>query len=79
MRRTNEVRDGRRPEGTGRLGRDWLREHTIADVRDLAADLASQGDDMRDLLNAVDGLESVLRSIDAMDRAERRGKVEVPG
>jgi hypothetical protein len=41
--------------------RDWLTEKTIPNVRALAKDLENAGEDVRDLVAAIDELEVILR------------------
>jgi len=41
--------------------RDWLTEKTIPTVREIARDLESAGEDVRDLIEAIDELEMILR------------------
>src|SRR5436853_7603109 len=41
--------------------RDWLIEKTIPTVREIARDLENGGEDVRDLIEAIDELEMILR------------------
>ncbi len=41
--------------------RDWLTEKTIPTVREIARDLENAGEDVRDLIEAIDELERILR------------------
>jgi hypothetical protein len=56
-------------KGLGRAGpaklrketRDWLTQKTIPTVREIARDLENAGEDVRDLVEAIDELEMILR------------------
>jgi len=41
--------------------RDWLTQKTIPTVREIARDLENAGEDVRDLIEAIDELEMILR------------------
>ena len=41
--------------------REWLTEKTIPNVRAIAKDLENAGEDVRDLVAAIDELEAILR------------------
>jgi hypothetical protein len=41
--------------------RDWLTQKTIPNVRAIARDLENAGEDVRDLVAAIDELEAILR------------------
>ena len=41
--------------------RDWLTQKTIPTVREIARDLENAGEDVRDLIEAIDELERILR------------------
>ena len=41
--------------------RDWLANKTIPNVREIARDLENAGEDVQDLLAAIDELEKLLR------------------
>jgi len=41
--------------------RDWLANKTIPNVREIARDLENAGEDVHDLLAAIDELEALLR------------------
>lgn len=41
--------------------RDWLANKTIPNVREIARDLENAGEDVEDLLAAIDELEALLR------------------
>jgi len=51
--------------------REWLNTHTIADVRGIAADLENVGEDVSDLLEALDELEAVVNEEPSRVRAPR--------
>ena len=40
--------------------KEWLSAHTIEDVREIAQDLENAGEDVGDLLEALDELEAVI-------------------
>jgi hypothetical protein len=42
------------------LANDWLSHHTLKDIRDLARELSSRGEDVTDLVGAVNELEALL-------------------
>lgn len=79
VRRTEPARRDPPNWDTDRLDRERLRAHVIPDVRDLANDLESRGEDVSDLRDAVDGLDRALASIDRLEAKEKRGRVDVPG
>jgi len=41
--------------------RDWLASHTIRDAQSIATDLENAGEDVTDLLHAIDDLEALVR------------------
>ena len=41
---------------------EWLEEHTIHDVRAIAKDLENAGEDVSELVDAINDLEAVVRS-----------------
>jgi hypothetical protein len=41
--------------------REWLTKKTIPNVREIARDLENAGEDVRDLIAAIDELETILR------------------
>ena len=41
--------------------RDWLTQKTIPTVREIARDLENAGEDVRDLIEAINELEMILR------------------
>ena len=42
--------------------RDWLANKTIPNVREIARDLENAGEDVHDLLAAIEDLEALLKS-----------------
>lgn len=42
------------------LANEWLSHHTLKDIRELANELSSQGEDVTDLVGAVNELEALL-------------------
>lgn len=55
--------------------RDWLANRTIPNVREVAQDLEDAGEDVRDLVKAIDELEALLdeRPMTAPQRGEAKG------
>lgn len=51
--------------------REWLNTHTIADVRAVARDLENAGEDVSDLVDAINDLEALVNT-DPM-RGSHRG------
>ncbi len=51
--------------------RTWLSQHTIRDVRTIAGDLENAGEDVHDLREALDGLESLVREESRQPRRSR--------
>jgi len=47
------------------LANEWLSHHTLRDIRDLARELSSQGEDVTELVGAVNELEALLRETHA--------------
>lgn len=41
--------------------REWLSTHTLQDVRGIAKDLENAGEDIHELLGAIDELEALLQ------------------
>jgi len=54
-----------------RQTREWLATHTIQDVRILATDLENAGEDVDDLLEALDELEAVVNEEPSHTRRPR--------
>jgi hypothetical protein len=42
------------------LANDWLSHHTLKDIRELARELSSRGEDVTELVGAVNELEALL-------------------
>lgn len=40
--------------------RDWLAEHTLADVRGIARDLENAGEDVSELVDAINELDALV-------------------
>ena len=71
------IRDGQSSDGMGRMTkheaehadsarlrketREWLATRTIPNVREVARDLENAGEDVHDLVAAIDELESLVR------------------
>ena len=51
--------------------REWLATHTIEDVREIAQDLENAGEDVGELLEALDELETAVS-----DAPSRRGRAK---
>ena len=41
--------------------REWLERHTLQDVRNIARDLANAGEDVSELVDAINDLEATIR------------------
>ncbi len=78
MRRTDSSDYPESNGGRDRLGRSWLRARTIPEMRELAKDLQGRGEDVRELVEAVESLDQLLKSIERLESAERRGRVVIP-
>ncbi len=50
--------------------RDWLEEHTIKEVRGIARDLENAGEDVRELIDAINELDAVVNESTARMRRE---------
>ena len=50
-----------RPEDSAN---DWLSTHTLEDIRELAQELSDNGEDVSELVSAVNELEEVLAGAD---------------
>lgn len=59
------------PNKLRKATRDWLNTHTIADVRGIASDLENAGEDVSELLEALDELEAVVNEEPTRSRAPR--------
>ena len=42
------------------LANEWLSHHTLRDIRELAQELSAQGEDVTELVGAVNELEELL-------------------
>lgn len=51
-------------------GLEWLKAHTLQDIRDLANDLSNHGEDVTELVEAVNDLEFLLREVELRSRPE---------
>ena len=49
------------PANLSKETRDWLTNKTIPTVREIARDLENAGEDVRDLIEAINELEMILR------------------
>ncbi|MGI0149944.1 MAG: hypothetical protein ACREDF_10505 [Thermoplasmata archaeon] len=56
--------------------RDWLTNKTIPNVREVARDLENAGEDVRDLLAAIDELEALLQEGPAKPRGQSQATAE---
>jgi hypothetical protein len=59
-----------RPTQLRKETRDWLQSNTIPNARKIAHDLENAGEDVRDLLAAIDELEGLLRDDGKKSRPE---------
>ena len=50
--------------------RDWLEEHTIKEVRGIARDLENAGEDVRELVDAINELDAVVNESTTRIRRE---------
>ncbi len=48
---------------------EWLRSHTLQDIRELAQELSDNGEDVSELVEAVNELEQVLADANAENAA----------
>ena len=53
--------DRREPTELRKETRDWLTNKTIPNVREIARDLENAGEDVHDLVAAIDELEAILK------------------
>jgi hypothetical protein len=51
-------RDGERMSGTEDII-DWLQHHTLEDMRDIARELASKGEDVTEIVDVIRQLEDI--------------------
>ena len=49
-----------RPQNPDNPATEWLSTHTLQDVRELAQELSDQGEDVKELVSAVNELEHLL-------------------
>ncbi len=54
--------------------RAWLQSHTIQDVRSIAKDLENAGEDVSELVDAINDLEALVNADPT--KARRHGTVE---
>ncbi len=54
-----------RPTKLRKETRDWLTKQTIPNARRIARDLENEGEDVHDLLAAIDELEALLNPVAA--------------
>ncbi len=52
---------------------EWLQTHTLQDIRELAQELSANGEDVSELVEAVNELEELLAATNA-DNAETRSE-----
>ena len=52
------------------LANEWLSHHTLKDIRDLAQELSSQGEDVTELVGAVNELEELLAATNTSNEEE---------
>jgi len=51
-------------------GNEWLSTHTLRDVRELAQELSDQGEDVSELVRAVNELEELLAETNVESEGE---------
>ena len=56
--------------------RDWLANETIPNVREIARDLENAGEDVHDLLAAIDELEALLQERPEPEHGRRPADAE---
>ena len=49
---------------------EWLQTHTLQDIRELAQELSDNGEDVADLVQAVNELEQLLADANVQNPAE---------
>ena len=59
-----------RHESPDELANDWLGTHTLQDIRELAQELSEEGEDVTELVTAVNELEALLAETKAENRVE---------
>ena len=54
------------------LATEWLSHHTLKDIRELARELSSRGEDVTELVGAVNELEALLAetNVDSGEESE---------
>jgi len=56
--------------------REWLAAHTLHDVREIARDLENAGEDVGDLVDAIDELEALVNEETATHGRRGAAKAE---
>lgn len=56
--------------------REWLNAHTLADVRSIAHDLENQGEDVSDLIDAINELDAIVNTDPTRTAHRRTAKAE---
>jgi len=64
------------PAKLRRETREWLATRTIPNVREIAKDLENAGEDVHDLLAAIDELEAILKEGPAKSTGRSAAKAE---
>ena len=65
-----ESPDQPRDRISGDAGLDWLKTHTLQDIRNLANELSNYGEDVTELVNAVNDLELLLHEVELRSKPE---------
>jgi len=75
-RMANKVPERVEPAKLRRETREWLATRTIPNVREIAKDLENAGEDVHDLLAAIDELEAILKEGPAKSTGRSAAKAE---
>ena len=65
-----ESPDQPRDRISGDAGLEWLKTHTPQDIRNLANELSNSGEDVTELVNAVNDLELLLHEVELRSKPE---------
>ena len=65
-----ESPDQPRDRISGEAGLEWLKTHTLQDIRNLANELSNYGEDVTELVNAVNDLELLLHEVELRSKPE---------
>ena len=65
-----ESPDQPRDRISGDPGLEWLKTHTLLDIRNLAIELSNSGEDVTELVNPVNDLELLLHEVGLRSKPE---------